>query len=64
MEDTLLTALDFLAAYGYVVVFAWMFADQAALPIPAIPLLVAAGALSFTGELDMVNSAIFKQINK
>lgn len=53
MEQALVAALAFLAAHGYIVVFAWMFADQAALPIPAIPLLVAAGALASTGQLDL-----------
>lgn len=54
MEEAVTAALGFLAAYGYVVMFVWMFADQAALPIPAVPLLIAAGALSATGDLDIV----------
>jgi membrane protein DedA with SNARE-associated domain len=53
MEQLLATALDFLASHGYVVVFLWMFVDQAGLPVPSIPLLVAAGALSATGEIDL-----------
>ncbi|NNL85348.1 MAG: DedA family protein, partial [Myxococcales bacterium] len=53
MEETLVVALEFLGAHGYVVVFLWMFADQAALPLPSIPLLVAAGALAATGQLDL-----------
>jgi len=54
MEDLLTTALEFLGAHGYIIVFAWMFADQAALPLPAIPLLVAAGSLASVGQLDPV----------
>ena len=31
----------------------WQFADQAALPVPAVPVLIAAGALGATGDLDI-----------
>jgi membrane protein DedA with SNARE-associated domain len=54
MEDALISAGAFLAAYGYVVVFVWFFADQAALPIPSTPLLIAAGAFAATGQLDLL----------
>lgn len=47
-------ALQFLADYGYWVILAWVFADQFALPLPSIPILIAAGALSSTGQLDIV----------
>ena len=53
MNELILLALDVLASHGYLVVFAWMFADQAALPLPAIPLLIAAGAVAATGPLDV-----------
>ncbi|MCZ6889011.1 MAG: VTT domain-containing protein [Gammaproteobacteria bacterium] len=46
-------ALEFLTAHGYLIIFVWMFADQVALPLPAIPVLVGAGALSATGDLDL-----------
>ncbi len=52
MHEALLTATEFLAAHGYLIIFAWVFLDQAALPIPSVPLLVAAGALVATGSLD------------
>lgn len=55
MEDSFAQAVNFLATHGYLVVFLWMFADQAGLPLPGIPLLVAAGALSATGDLDLVH---------
>lgn len=48
------SALQFLADYGYWVILVWVFADQFALPLPSIPILIAAGALSATGELDIV----------
>jgi len=42
---------DTLTQYGVVVLFAWAFAVQAGLPIPAVPMLVGAGALSGTGRM-------------
>jgi membrane protein DedA with SNARE-associated domain len=53
MEELLNSAFTLLATHGYLIVFLWMFADQAALPIPGIPLLVAAGALAATGDLSL-----------
>ena len=40
-----------LVTYGYVVVFVWVFAEQIGLPIPAIPLLLSAGALAGQGRM-------------
>lgn len=37
--------LDFLIQHGYVVLFAWVFAEQVGLPLPAIPMLLGAGVL-------------------
>ena len=48
MNDT----TQFLTGFGGLAVFAAVFADQAGLPIPAPPLLLAAGALVAAGELD------------
>ncbi|MFY9342157.1 MAG: VTT domain-containing protein [Planctomycetota bacterium] len=45
--------LDYLVRHGYAVVFFWVLGAQAGLPIPAIPLLLAAGALAGTGHLDL-----------
>ncbi len=45
--------LQFLIDYGYIVLFLWVALDQAALPIPSVPLLVAAGALAGLGELSL-----------
>ena len=53
MEALLQQAFELLATYGYVIVLLWLFADQAALPIPSIPLLVAAGAVAASGSLDL-----------
>jgi membrane protein DedA with SNARE-associated domain len=38
-------AAQILTHYGYLVVFVWVLAEQIGLPIPAIPLLLTAGAL-------------------
>ncbi len=44
--------LKFLAENGYPVVFAWVFLEQLGLPVPALPLLLAAGALAGAGKLN------------
>jgi membrane protein DedA with SNARE-associated domain/rhodanese-related sulfurtransferase len=38
--------LQFVVRHGYLLVFAWVFVEQAGLPVPSAPLLLAAGALS------------------
>ncbi len=43
--------IHFLLAHGYLVVFFWVFLEQAGAPIPTIPLFLAAGALSGQGKL-------------
>lgn len=43
--------LRFLIDHGYTVLFIWIFAEQIGLPLPATPLLLAAGALAGQGEL-------------
>jgi membrane protein DedA with SNARE-associated domain len=48
MNDT----TQFLTGFGGLAVFAVVFADQAGLPVPAPPVLLAAGALVAAGKLD------------
>ena len=43
--------LQFLVKHGYLVLFAWVFAEQIGLPLPSVPLLLAAGALAGAGRL-------------
>lgn len=43
--------IEFLLHHGYVVLLGWVFGEQIGLPIPSIPLLLAAGALAGTGHL-------------
>ena len=45
--------LPFLMEHGYIVVFVWVFLDQAGLPLPAIPVLLAAGVLVGMGEMSL-----------
>ena len=45
--------LEFLVRHGYTVLFAWVFAEQVGLPLPSVPLLLAAGALAGTGRLNL-----------
>jgi membrane protein DedA with SNARE-associated domain len=47
-------ALEFLAHHGYSLVFAVILAQQAGLPLPGAPVLLAAGALARTGQLHAV----------
>ena len=38
--------VEFLVHYGYLLLFAWVLAEQLGLPLPSAPLLLAAGALA------------------
>lgn len=43
----------FLIRHGYLVVFLWILAEQGAIPLPSVPLLLACGAVARTGRLDV-----------
>ena len=45
--------LQFVSEHGYSVLFFWVLAEQIGFPIPAIPVLLAAGALSATGNMNI-----------
>jgi len=45
--------LQFILRHGYLVIFAWVFSEQAGLPIPSAPLLLAAGALAGAHGMNM-----------
>ena len=47
-------AADFLIRHGYAVLFGWVLLEQLGLPIPAAPLLVAAGALARAGKMNLM----------
>ena len=44
--------IEFLIRHGYLLLFFWLLAEQAALPLPSIPLLLACGALARDGKMD------------
>lgn len=52
-ELSLEQAADFLIRHGYAVLFGWVLLEQLGLPIPAAPLLVAAGALARAGKMNL-----------
>jgi membrane protein DedA with SNARE-associated domain/rhodanese-related sulfurtransferase len=45
--------LQFVVVHGYTMVFAWVFIEQAGLPVPSAPLLLAAGALSGVHQMNL-----------
>jgi membrane protein DedA with SNARE-associated domain len=49
---TLSGIIEFLIQHGYAVLFAWVLVEQMGLPLPATPLLFAAGALAGEGQLN------------
>lgn len=46
--------VQFLIRHGYALLFGWVLVEQMGLPIPAVPLLLAAGALAGSGRMDWV----------
>lgn len=45
--------LDYLVRYGYLALPLWIFAEQMGLPIPAAPILLAAGAMAGAGRMNL-----------
>ena len=45
--------LEYLIVYGYWILLAWVLLDQLALPLPAMPMILAAGGLAGEGHLDL-----------
>lgn len=43
--------VQFLTQHGYLLLFCWLAAEQAALPVPSVPLLLACGALLRAGRM-------------
>jgi membrane protein DedA with SNARE-associated domain len=48
--------LEFLLHHGYALLLAWVFAEQAGVPVPSLPLLLAAGALAGSHQLNLFAS--------
>lgn len=51
-------ALEFLLHHGYVVLLGWVFAEQIGLPVPSLPILLAAGALAGAGRFSFAVSLV------
>ncbi|HEV1996239.1 MAG TPA: hypothetical protein VGR03_18035 [Candidatus Acidoferrum sp.] len=51
--------LEFLLHHGYALLLGWVFAEQIGLPLPSMPLLLAAGALAGTGHLNFFASLFY-----
>ena len=45
--------VHFLIQHGYLLIFLWLLAEQGAVPLPSVPLLLAAGAVARTGRLEL-----------
>ena len=56
------STLEFLVHHGYVVLLGWVFAEQIGLPIPSLPILLAAGALAGTGRLSFFGSLVMAMV--
>src|SRR3982751_5681003 len=50
------STLEFLVRHGYVVLLGWVFAEQIGLPVPSLPILLAAGALAGSGRFSLAGS--------
>jgi membrane protein DedA with SNARE-associated domain len=53
------STIEFLLHHGYVLLLGWVFAEQVGLPLPSMPLLLAAGALAGTGHLNFFASLFY-----
>jgi membrane protein DedA with SNARE-associated domain len=51
-------SLGEIAKHGYLVLFAWVTAEQLGAPLPAVPILIAAGVLSVTGRISLANALV------
>ena len=54
--DLIHQSLAEIAKHGYMVLFAWVAAEQLGAPLPAAPILIAAGVLSATGQLSLIHA--------
>jgi membrane protein DedA with SNARE-associated domain len=54
MSIEIIKIIEFVARHGYTLIFFWVLAEQAALPIPSFPLLLVTGALVRTGEVHLL----------
>jgi len=55
-------AAEFLIRHGEAIVFAAVFAEQIGLPVPAIPVLLAAGALAGAGKMSLAGAVLLSLV--
>src|SRR5215467_10830065 len=55
-------AFEFLIHHGHGVLLAWVFVEQVGVPVPAMPLLLAAGALAGTGRMNYFAALFFSTL--
>ncbi len=53
---------DFLVRHGYTVLFVWVLGEQVGLPVPAIPILLAAGALAGAGNMSFATALLVAMV--
>ena len=46
------------ARHGYILLFAWITAEQIGAPVPAVPILIAVGVISVTGQLTLGSALV------
>ena len=49
-------AIGFFVGHAYAILFVWVLVEQIGLPVPSIPLLLAAGTLSATHRVSASSS--------
>jgi membrane protein DedA with SNARE-associated domain len=50
--------IAFLVRHGYLVLFVWVFLEQLGLPVPSLPILLAAGALAGSGRMSLETAVL------
>ena len=56
-------AVEFLLRHGYWILFVFVFLEQIGLPMPALPILLAAGALARGGQLDFASIVVVAMVS-
>lgn len=55
-------AFEFLIHHGHSVLFVWVLVEQLGVPVPAMPLLLAAGALAGVGRMNFLACLLFAML--
>jgi membrane protein DedA with SNARE-associated domain/rhodanese-related sulfurtransferase len=52
--EVIVNGMNYFVQYGYVLLPLWVLAEQIGVPVPAAPILLAAGAVAATGRLSLI----------